>query len=76
MSVLIVLVSFGVIALTPVQLDAIGGLLVAVAGVLPIVQGLFTERRVFSPDTHLRELGVDYEAGLEAGKKEAGPRPD
>ena len=75
MSALIVLVSFGVIALTPVQLEAVGALLVAVAGVLPIVQGFFTERRVYSPDTHMQELEVDYEAGLEAGKKEAGSFP-
>lgn len=72
MSALVLLVSFGIVALTPVQVDAIAALLVAIAGVVPIVQGLFTERRVYSPKTHMAELEIDYEAGRKAGKKEAG----
>jgi len=70
MSALVLLVAFGVVTLTPVQLDAIAALLVAIAGVVPVVQGLFTERRVYSPETHMKELETDYQAGFRAGRGE------
>lgn len=70
MSVLSVLTAFGVVLLTPAQLGAVSAFLVALAGVVPIIQGLFTERKVYSPETHMKELAVDYEAGYEAGKRE------
>lgn len=71
MSALMLLASFGVVvALTPLQMEAIGILLVALAGVVPVVQALLTERKVYSPDSHMRELEVDFDAGYEAGRRD------
>lgn len=61
--------AFGLFALTPEKTVAIEVFLLAV---LPIIQALATERKVYSPETHMQELEVDYEAGRKAGKKEAG----
>ena len=73
--------AFGVDALTPVRVGAIELFLVAAA---PILSGLATERRVYSPATRDRELeeaqgdGFDRGYARSGARKRAGvsPRPE
>lgn len=59
--------AFGLFALTPEKTVAIEAFLLAV---LPVVQALATERKVYSPETHMAELETDYQAGYKAGRRE------
>lgn len=67
------LAAFGVDQLTPVRIGAIELFLVAAA---PIVSGLATERKVYSPATHKRELeeaeGDGFDDGYERGRGAGG----